>query len=60
MIVSMYTPAATDAVDVRVIVEVKGGVPEFGLKEAVTPAGAPVTVSETACAVPDTRYAVTA
>jgi hypothetical protein len=60
MIVSVYAPAAADAVDARVIVEVKGGVPEFGLKEAVTPAGAPVTMSETAWAVPDTRFTATA
>ena len=47
VIVKRIVPGATEGVVVMLRVEVKGGAPDVGLKDADTPAGAPVRLNAT-------------
>jgi hypothetical protein len=52
-------PGEADEVVTILSVEVNEGAPEAGLKEPVTPAGAPAKDSMTLCADPDTNVTLT-
>jgi hypothetical protein len=60
-IVSVKVPGDAEAVVVTLSVELKGGVPVVGVNEAETPPGGGVDkLKATLCAVPDTKFTVTA
>jgi hypothetical protein len=56
----VIVPGATEGVVVTLRVEVNGGVPKIGLKEADTPLGAPVTLKATFWGFPEIGVTVTA
>jgi hypothetical protein len=59
--VSVIVPDDAEEVVVTVRVELKGGVPDVGPNETETPAGGGVVkLKATLCAVPDTKFTVTA
>ena len=60
-IVSVIVPGDAEEVVVTLSVELKGGVPDIGVNETDTPAGGGVDkLKATLCAVPDTKFTVTA
>ena len=57
--VNAYCPGAADAVVETERIDLNLGLPEVGLSDAETPAGAPETVRETLLDVPDRRPTLT-
>lgn len=60
-IVSVKVPSDVEEVVLALSVELKGGVPDVGVKEADTPpGGGEDKLKATFCAVPDIKFTVTA
>lgn len=56
VMVIVNVPGGDEGAVEMVSVEVKGGVPLEGLKDADAPAGVPERVRSTPCAVPETEF----